>query len=52
MVVTSGGRVLAVTALGADLQGAVDRAYEAVGDIDFDGAMYRTDIASKALGKT
>ena len=51
-VVTSGGRVLTVTALGADLQDAVDRAYEAVGDIEFDGAMYRTDIASKALGKT
>ena len=50
-VVTSGGRVLAVTALGSDLQNAVDRAYEAVGDIAFEGAQYRNDIAAKALGR-
>jgi phosphoribosylamine--glycine ligase len=50
-VVTSGGRVLAVTALGSDLQNAVDRAYEAVGDIAFEGAEYRNDIAAKALGR-
>jgi phosphoribosylamine--glycine ligase len=50
-VVTSGGRVLAVTALGADLQQAVDRAYAAVGDIAFDGAQYRNDIAAKAMGR-
>ena len=48
---TSGGRVLAVTALGSDLQNAVDRAYEAVGDIAFEGAQYRNDIAAKALGR-
>jgi phosphoribosylamine--glycine ligase len=48
-VVTSGGRVLAVTALGADLKNAVDLAYEAVKDIKFEGAIYRTDIAGKAL---
>jgi phosphoribosylamine--glycine ligase len=48
-VVTSGGRVLAVTALGASLQDAVDAAYEAVGDISFDGMEFRTDIAAKAL---
>jgi phosphoribosylamine--glycine ligase len=50
-IVTSGGRVLAVTALGADLKTAVDRAYEAVGDIAFDGAQYRNDIAAKAMGE-
>jgi len=48
-VVTSGGRVLGVTALGRDLKDAVDRAYEAVTRIGFDGAMYRTDIAAKAF---
>jgi len=50
-VVTSGGRVLAVTALGTDLQQAVDRAYAAVGDIAFDRAQYRNDIAAKAMGR-
>jgi len=50
-VVTSGGRVLAVTALGADLETAVARAYEAVAQIRFEGAQYRTDIARRALGK-
>jgi phosphoribosylamine--glycine ligase len=48
-VVTSGGRVLGVTARGADLQAAVDRAYEAVAAIHFEGAQNRTDIAAKAL---
>ncbi len=48
---TAGGRVLGVTARAADLQTAVDRAYEAVGKIGFDGAHYRKDIAAKALGK-
>ncbi|MDR1870569.1 MAG: phosphoribosylamine--glycine ligase [Deltaproteobacteria bacterium] len=46
---TKGGRVLAVTALGADLQDAVNRAYEAVGDISWPGAHYRKDIGGKAL---
>ena len=48
-VVTAGGRVLGVTALGADLRSAVDRAYAAVRTIQFSGAAYRTDIAAKAL---
>jgi phosphoribosylamine--glycine ligase len=48
-VVTSGGRVLAVTALGSDLQTAVDRAYEGLSHITFEGAQFRTDIAAKAL---
>jgi phosphoribosylamine--glycine ligase len=46
--VTSGGRVLNVTALGADFQSARDRAYEAVDHISWDGAFHRTDIGAKA----
>lgn len=48
-VVTSGGRVLGVTALGKDIRGAVDRAYQAVEVIRFDQAHYRKDIAHRAL---
>jgi phosphoribosylamine--glycine ligase len=44
-VLTAGGRVLGVTALGNGLKEAVDQAYEAVTKIEFDGAIYRTDIA-------
>jgi phosphoribosylamine--glycine ligase len=50
-VVTSGGRVLAVTALGATLETAVSRAYEAVARIRFDGAHHRTDIAHRAFNR-
>ncbi len=46
---TSSGRVLAVTGLGTDLPQARDRAYQAAKAIDFDGAHFRTDIASKAI---
>jgi phosphoribosylamine--glycine ligase len=48
-LVTDGGRVLGVTALGKDLAAAKARAYEAVKLIDFNGMHYRTDIADKAL---
>ena len=48
-VVTDGGRVLAVTALGADLAAAKANAYEAVKKIMFAGMHFRTDIADKAL---
>ncbi len=48
-IVTNGGRVLGVTALGKDLRMARDRAYAAVGKIQFDGAHFRRDIAGKAL---
>ena len=41
---TNGGRVLGVTALGATLEEALDKAYQAVGKISFEGAMYRKDI--------
>lgn len=44
---TAGGRVLGVTALGADLKEALKKAYEAVGKITFEGAHYRTDIGNK-----
>ncbi len=44
--VTSGGRVLGVTALGADTATARARAYQVVESIEFDGAQYRTDIAN------
>lgn len=49
-IVTSGGRVLGVTALGDGLAQARERAYEAVEKIQFDGAQFRRDIAGKALG--
>jgi phosphoribosylamine---glycine ligase len=49
-VVTSGGRVLAVTALGETVAAARARAYEAVAKIDFEGCHYRRDIALSAVG--
>lgn len=45
-IVTSGGRVLCVTALGDSLTDARDRAYDAVERIHFDGAFFRRDIAA------
>jgi phosphoribosylamine--glycine ligase len=48
-VVTNGGRVLGVTALGDTIKAAQQRAYEAVDKIHFEGAQYRTDIADKAI---
>src|SRR5262245_811309 len=48
-VLTDGGRVLGVTALGDDLAAAKARAYEAVKLISFAGMHYRSDIADKAL---
>lgn len=48
-VVTSGGRVLGVTALGKDVKEAIDRAYAAVDKISFDKMYYRKDIGKKAL---
>lgn len=52
VVVTDGGRVLSVTALGDTLLDAKKRAYEGVERISFPGAHYRKDIADKALKKT
>jgi phosphoribosylamine---glycine ligase len=48
-IVTNGGRVLGVTALGKDLKSAQAAAYAAVEKIQFDGAQFRRDIATKAL---
>jgi len=50
-LVTSGGRVLCVTALGDNLRAARSRAYEAVERIRFDGMQYRRDIGHRALKK-
>ncbi len=49
LVVTDGGRVFGVTALGADVRSAVAAAYRTVVKIKFDGASYRSDIAWRAL---
>lgn len=48
-LVTSGGRVLGVTALGDTLENALKKSYEAVGKIHFEGAHYRRDIGKRAL---
>jgi phosphoribosylamine---glycine ligase len=48
-LVTSGGRVLSVTAAGDTLQGAIDKAYLAAGKIQFAGMQYRKDIGQKGL---
>ena len=50
-LVTNGGRVLGVTAVGADLPAAITRAYEAVDRISFQDAHYRHDIAARALNR-
>jgi len=50
-VVTSGGRVLGVTATGSDIAAAKKRAYEAIGRIHFKGMHFRTDIADRAINR-
>jgi len=51
-LVTSGGRVLGVTGTGRDIKDAIDRTYEAVKQISWNGMHYRKDIGSKALKYT
>lgn len=51
-VVTSGGRVLGVTAVGKDVPEAINRAYRAVEKIRWDGVHYRTDIGKKAVQRS
>ena len=51
-LVTAGGRVLAVTAVGADLSEARERAYAGVGAIEFDGAQWRGDITLRAASSS
>lgn len=48
-VVTNGGRVFGVTCRGKDIPQAIRNAYQAVGDVSFEGMRYRTDIGKKAL---
>ncbi len=50
-VVTAGGRVLAVTALGANLRTAQERAYQAIRNIKFQGSYFRQDIGWRALSR-
>ena len=51
-LITAGGRVLGVTALGSDIADAKARAYQAVEKIHFQNAYYRKDIADKAIKNT
>jgi phosphoribosylamine--glycine ligase len=50
-LVTGGGRVLAVTGIGQNLKVAIERAYQAVKGIRFDGMQYREDIGQRALAR-
>ncbi len=49
--ITSGGRVLGVTAKGADIKTAVDNAYAAVEEINWNNAFFRRDIAHRAISR-
>jgi phosphoribosylamine--glycine ligase len=49
-IVTAGGRVLTVVGTAATYQEAIDRAYQGVSAIEFEGMQYRRDIGRKALG--
>jgi phosphoribosylamine--glycine ligase len=51
-IVTAGGRVLAITAVGETLPSACDRAYAALQKIHFDGMYFRRDIGHRALQKS
>lgn len=48
-IITNGGRVLGITALGSTIQKAIARAYQAVAKIAWDGAYFRKDIGMKAV---
>ena len=50
-IVTNGGRVLCVTALGDDVAAAREKAYAHINNIHFDGMFYRKDIAWRALNR-
>ena len=50
-VVTNGGRVLGVTALGSDIREAVNEAYRAVSKITWNGVHYRKDIGRRAISQ-
>jgi phosphoribosylamine--glycine ligase len=48
-LVTAGGRVLGVTASAGSLEEALDRAYQAMAEIHFEGMYFRRDIGHRAL---
>jgi phosphoribosylamine--glycine ligase len=48
-IITNGGRVLGVTAMGDDIKSAIKHAYQAVDKIKWDGAHFRTDIGKRAI---
>lgn len=48
-IVTNGGRVLGISALGKDIAEAIEHAYQGVAEIHFDHMQYRTDIGKKAF---
>lgn len=48
-LITSGGRVLGVTATASNLKQAIDKAYDLVKKVDFKNAFYRSDIGARAL---
>ena len=50
-VITNGGRVLGVTAMGDDIKQAIENTYIVVEKISFDGMFFRRDIGKKALGE-
>jgi phosphoribosylamine--glycine ligase len=49
--VTVGGRVLGITAMGANHEAAIEKAYEAIKAVSFEGMQYRQDIGRKALAR-
>ncbi|MBW2485373.1 MAG: phosphoribosylamine--glycine ligase [Deltaproteobacteria bacterium] len=51
-IVTAGGRVLGITAIGDDLDKAIKKAYDTVAMIKWPGSFYRTDIGAKAIRHT
>jgi phosphoribosylamine--glycine ligase len=50
-MVTAGGRVLAVSAAAGDLESALEKIYERIEGISFEGMQYRRDIGWRALGR-
>jgi phosphoribosylamine--glycine ligase len=50
-LVTAGGRVLGITAVGKDLETAISRAYKGIDEITWTGCFFRTDIGAKALNR-
>ena len=50
-LLTAGGRVLGVQTLGGDIRAAIERAYDAVGRIRFEGMQFRHDIGRRALAR-